>query len=111
MLMKVLFVIVQRDDVSALASALTRGGYRMTRYASTGGFLRRGNETFLIGLEDEQVEGVIALIGQTCRPQTQPLASPPPGVAPSEFVVPFPTEIRVGGAIVFVLPADQFLHL
>jgi uncharacterized protein YaaQ len=109
--MKLLFVIVQRDDVSALAGALTKGGYRTTRYASTGGFLRRGNETFLIGVDDEQVEEVLRVVQETCRSQTQPLSSPPPGIAPSEFVVPFPAEVRVGGAIVFVLPAERFLQL
>ncbi len=105
--MKVLFVIVQHDDVSNLGKALTAGGYRSTRYASSGGFLRRGNETFLIGVEDEEVEDVLLIVRETCRPRTQ-AASNQPAASPE---MPFPGEVRVGRAIVFILPAENFLHL
>jgi uncharacterized protein YaaQ len=107
--MKLLFAIVQHDDATSLTRALTTHGYRTTRYASTGGFLRRGNETFLIGVEDEQVDDVLSLIRQACRPRTEPLAAPP-GLGPGD-VLPFVAEVRVGGATVFVVPLERMMHL
>jgi uncharacterized protein YaaQ len=46
---------------------ITRG-HRVTRVASTGGFLRRGNVTLLIGTEEGQVQPIIDLLRDTCSP-------------------------------------------
>lgn len=66
--MKLLIVIVRDTDGDAVIPDLVSKGYRVTRMASTGGFLRRGNVTLLIGVEDEQVQDVFDLIGASCRP-------------------------------------------
>ncbi|NJN17472.1 MAG: hypothetical protein HC822_14965 [Oscillochloris sp.] len=59
------------DDIHADASvdALVEQGFRVTRLATTGGFLRRGNTTLLVGLEDHQVEQAQALV-QKAAPGT-----------------------------------------
>ena len=49
--MKLIFAIVNSDDSSAVSAALTRGGFFVTKLASTGGFLMSGNTTFLICTE------------------------------------------------------------
>ena len=36
--------------------ALVAQGFRVTRLASTGGFLRRGNTTLLVGLEETEID-------------------------------------------------------
>ncbi len=70
--MKLLIVILRDGDAGAVTENLVARGYRVTRIASTGGFLRRGNVTLLIGAEAEEVDEVISLLRQTC-------ASPEPG--------------------------------
>mgnify|MGYP000483545963 FL=1 len=66
--MKLLIVILQDEDAGAVMERLISEGYRVTRIASTGGFLRRGNVTLLIGAEAAEVDGVIDLLRQTCAP-------------------------------------------
>lgn len=66
--MKLMIVIVRDSDGDAVMQALIIQGYRVTRVASTGGFLRRGNITLLIGVEAEKVEGVFEILRKTCQP-------------------------------------------
>ena len=69
--MKLMIVIVRDTDGDAVLQALVVQGYRVTRVASTGGFLRRGNVTLLIGVEAEKVEAVFEILRQTCQPVDQ----------------------------------------
>lgn len=87
--MKMMIVIVKDQDADHLTQALTAGNYRVTRIASTGGFLRSGVATMLIGLEDDQVEAAIALMKSKLGPGT--------GQEPrlSLFVVPVERFIQV----------------
>lgn len=57
--MKMIIVIVQDNDADTLTQAFTAASFRMTRVASTGGFLRSGVVTMLLGVDDAQVESVI----------------------------------------------------
>ena len=54
--MKMLLAIVNYDDSRNVMSHLMKAGFSITKLASTGGFLRSGNVTILIGLEDHQVD-------------------------------------------------------
>lgn len=69
--MKLMIVIVRDTDGDAVLQALINHGLRVTRVASTGGFLRRGNITLLIGIEAERVEEVFDILRLTCRPVEQ----------------------------------------
>ena len=60
--MKMIIVIVKDSDAEALTQALTANDFRVTRIASTGGFLRSGVVTLLIGVDDERVEAGIQVI-------------------------------------------------
>jgi uncharacterized protein YaaQ len=66
--MKLIITIVRDIDAEAVVEQLIAHGYGVTRVASTGGFLRRGNVTLLIGVEDEHVQSVIDLFQETCSP-------------------------------------------
>jgi len=66
--MKLMIVIVRDTDDVDVLEALSRQNYRVTRVASTGGFLRHGNVTLMIGVEAGQVDTVIELLHQVCRP-------------------------------------------
>ncbi|HTX89708.1 MAG TPA: cyclic-di-AMP receptor [Anaerolineales bacterium] len=66
--MKLILAIVRDSDADPVTQALTSAEFRVTRVASTGGLLRRGMTTLLIGLEAEQVESAIQLLHKTCKP-------------------------------------------
>ena len=66
--MKVVIAIVRDTDDQKVLARLVASDYRVTRVASTGGFLRRGNVTLLIGVEEPKVQGVIDLLRETCSP-------------------------------------------
>ena len=62
--MKLLVTIVQDQDVPVLLDTLMKEGYSATKLASTGGFLRMGNTTLLIGVDDEKVDNALELIAR-----------------------------------------------
>ena len=69
--MKLIIAIVRDTDDQAVIQQLINQGYRVTRVASTGGFLRRGMVTLLIGVDSEKVQAVIDLVRDACRPPTE----------------------------------------
>jgi uncharacterized protein YaaQ len=73
--MKMIIVIVKDNDADKLTEALTTGGYRITRIASTSGFLRSGVVTLLIGVDDNQVDLAINLMRKTLGPATEKRAT------------------------------------
>ena len=66
--MKLIIAIVRDLDAGPVIEQLVTHGHRVTRVASTGGFLRRGNVTLLIGAEEHHVEPVIDVLRDTCAP-------------------------------------------
>ena len=66
--MKLIIAIVRDVDAGSVIEQLVAHDHRVTRVASTGGFLRRGNVTLLIGSEGQQVQAVIDLLRDTCSP-------------------------------------------
>ena len=60
--MKLIFAIVNNDDAPSVSSALTKSGYSVTKLATTGGFLKVGNTTFLIGVDEQKVDAVLEII-------------------------------------------------
>jgi len=60
--MKLMVVILNEVDVESVLRRLIEAGYRSTRISSTGGFLRRGNTTLLMAMEDNQVDGALEIL-------------------------------------------------
>ena len=76
-----------------------------TKTASSGGFLTAGNTTLVIGVEDDQVDGVLHIIRTHCSRRVEAV----PGMLHSGVSTHvFPTEVVVGGATVFVTPIERF---
>ncbi len=109
--MKLILAIVQNEDAGGLLDALTEKGYRSTRINTAGGFLKESNATILLGVEAGQVEDVLDIIRANCHTRTQYLNPLPPVMEPGEFYMPYPVEVQVGGATVFVLNVSQFRQL
>ena len=57
--MKMIIIIVKDNDADTLTQAFTAENFRVTRVASTGGFMRSGVVTMLLGVEDAQVDAAI----------------------------------------------------
>ena len=88
--MKLLIAIIQDNDNDKVSNALTDEGYRVTFIASTGGFLRSGRSTLLIGTEDESVKHALEIIREAAGA---------------------PKDAKEKKAVVFVLNAEEFVQL
>jgi uncharacterized protein YaaQ len=109
--MKLVIAVVQDKDRRKVTDALLEQGFKFTNVASTGGFLREGNVTFLIGVEDEQVPQVIEVLSASCKAREQFVNVFPPTIEPVGACIPSPVRVMVGGATVFVISVDQFVRL
>ena len=65
--MKLVLAIVQDDDALDLIEELNDKGFRVTKLATTGGFLKSGNTTLMIGVEIDKVDVVINIIEEVCK--------------------------------------------
>lgn len=106
--MKLIMAVIQDKDSNRLSDALVEHDFQATKLASTGGFLKAGNTTFMIGVEDKDVENVMTIIKKNCESREQLVAPISPMGGNADSYVPYPVEVQVGGATVFVLPVDQF---
>ena len=109
--MKLIIAIVQDEDASRLISTLMSDGYRVTKLATTGGFLRSGNTTLLVGVEDEKLKNAMSIIEKVCKSRKQIATSPSPISGTTGVYVPYPIEVTVGGATIFVLDVEQFTKI
>lgn len=107
--MKLLFVIVSTDDASNVQKALIKEHFQATKLSSTGGFLMKGNTTFLIGANDDRVDQIIEIVGNHSRQRKKVI----PNSIVSEFglLSSSPIEVTVGGATIFVLNVEAFHKL
>ena len=107
--MKMILTIVRNEDAPLLLNELNEKKYYVTKLATTGGFLKKGNTTLLMGIEDEQVEEVCEIIRQHSGKRQQIMYTPP---APSNVnvynsVSSVPVNVEVGGATIFILPVEE----
>jgi uncharacterized protein YaaQ len=70
--MKLIIAIVRDEECDPILQALVQEGFRVTRIASTGGFLRKGMTTLMIGVEDDLVDEAVNLVGDRCSPMSEP---------------------------------------
>ena len=110
--MKLVLAVVQAQDADACADALAAAGFVCTRFATQGGFLDSTNCTLMIGVDDAQVDEVIAVLERRAQRRVQLVGSalPFPGGPLAPVATPA-MDVEVGGATVFVLPLDRFEKL
>ncbi len=106
--MKLVVCVIHCRDKARLTDELVKAGYKFTVIGSSGGFLREGNATMLIGTEDTDVPRLKGVIQANCQTREQlvnvmPFESAPPGA-----FIPSPVKVPVGGAIVFVIDVHEF---
>ena len=106
--LKLVVVIASDADADRLMRRLVQQGHPATKIGSTGGFLRRGNATILSGIEGGDVDAVLATVRAECRARTEHVPMQALPLFGEGAVLNEPVEIRIGGAIVFVLPVERF---
>ncbi len=104
--MKMIMAIVSHEDASTVQKALVKNNFYATKLASTGGFLSKGNTTFMIGCEEELVESAINIISEYSKTRKK--------IVPNSIVSEYGMfsnqllEVTEGGATIFVLDVAQF---
>jgi len=88
--MKMIIAIIRDSDNDGVSQALVTSGFRVTRIASTGGFLRRGSSTLMIGVEDDKVDAAIQVLKDNTTP---------------------PEESGVKRATLFVIPVEHYTQV
>ncbi len=108
--MKLLICIVQDGDVANLMENLVEESFRVTKLSSTGGFLKSGNTTLFLGVENEEVEKALGIISKNCSRRTAVTPIMNPQMEPGMYAS-IPVEVEVGGATVFQLDIDNMFRL
>lgn len=105
--MKLLFAIVNDDDARSIMCGLNENEISVTKISSTGGFLRGGNSTLMVGVENDKLDSAIEIIKSNAKKKTVsvPYSTGLPDVAAQ------PVKITVGGATVFVVDVEKFLKI
>ena len=104
--MKLILAIVNHDDAHSVILHLTQEGFSVTKLATTGGFLRSGNATILIGVDEKKVKAVLDVIAKYSNSRKQVV--PTSAEMGMGFYPSMPVEVTVGGATVFVMSVDQY---
>ena len=107
--MKLVIAIISDDDCPSVLGGLSEKGFGATKLSTTGGFLRSGNATLLIGVEEEDLERLFDVLREFSSRRKQ-MISPMGGMDGLDMFTP-PVEISVGGATVFVIDVDKFVKL
>ena len=111
--MKLIFAVIRDKDANKTVESMVERHIGVTKLASSGGFLRDGNTTLLIGVEQEQVDEVLALLKKNCarRSEVEFIAPHSTGGVPAWNLGHTPVTVEAGGATVFVVDVDRFEKL
>ena len=105
---KLIIAIVSNEDSTAASRALTKGGFSVTRLATTGGFLLSGN-TMLVGTDAERVDEAIHIIGENSCKRNKMVSGNTSFNAGMYAGVP--VQVTVGGATIFVIDVERYEKL
>jgi uncharacterized protein YaaQ len=109
--MKLVVAVVQDEDIESLTTELVDQDFRFTKVSTSGSFLRMGNTSLLIGVDDQRVSEVMSILKRTCQRRTQIAVPYSPALEPGLLYMPENFEVEVGGAIVFVANVSRFERL
>lgn len=101
--MKLIIAIISDDDVREVTRTLNEEKIQFTKLATSGGFLKKGNSTLLIGCEDPN--SVLKILKELCQEREELVT------APVDTITPIVFPVKVGGATVFILDVEQCIKL
>lgn len=106
--MKLIIAIVQDKDASQLSEQFIDANIRATKLSTTGGFLKAGNTTYMIGIDEKRVDEVLTMVKESSHSREEFMTPPVKLDASMEGTTAYPVKVQVGGATVFVLPIEKF---
>lgn len=106
--MKLAICIVHNRDKGRVTEELVKAGFKFTIIGSTGGFLREGNTTYLIGVEEPELATLRRVVSDNSQSREQLVNVMPYEAAPPGAFIPNPVKVPVGGAVMFVMDVEQF---
>lgn len=109
--MKLVLTIIHDEDAHKLVNHLARAGFISTKLASTGGLLKTGNTTLFVGVEKEKVNEVIDIIKDQCKTTKKMSLINAPSTSIAEGFMPYPVEVTVSGATIFVVDVDKYIKI
>lgn len=108
--MKLVLAIVQDNDVNMLMDDLVENRFSVTKLSTSGGFLKEGNTTLLLGIEEDRLDKCLEIIeANSKRRKTTTSIINASGQA--TLFNSLPVEIEIGGATIFILDVEQFIKL
>jgi uncharacterized protein YaaQ len=102
-----LVAIVHPQDADRVIEVLNEQGHRVTRLASSGGFLGHENATLLLGIDESAQAAVLRIFEDTCSSREIDV----PLVLLGRLRDHFPPSVRYGGATIFVVELRDILRL
>lgn len=105
--MKLIVAIVQAYDTDPLLRNVTNAGFRVTRIQSTGGFLRAGNSTVFMGVDDDRVRECLDVI-RACAGSRVEVVPDDLEAEILELTGADVHTVALGGGVAFVLPIARF---
>lgn len=107
--MKLMYIIVRQDNENDVMNTLIKNNYRITKLATSGGFLKRGNTTFISCCQDNEVQNAIDLIKNECGKRKRIQIDMPINVSSSAInYSAVPTQIEIGGATIIVTDVFKY---
>jgi len=106
--MKLIIAIVQKEDAPVLSGELIEKGFSVTRLSTTGGFLKQGNATLLIGAHEDKIQEIKSVIKSTCKSRDVVISTPAQFSLTEGADINYGITTKVGGATIFILDIDEF---
>ncbi|MCL2215841.1 MAG: cyclic-di-AMP receptor [Defluviitaleaceae bacterium] len=106
--MKLVMAIIHDEDAFHIMDHLSAKGFSVTKLASTGGFLRAGNTTLICGCSEERIPELVEIVEKKCKSRKQITSVNAMNVNANESFTPYPVEVTVGGATIFVMNVEEF---
>ncbi len=108
--MKLVIGIINSDDANDLLAEITKASFQATKLSTSGGFLKMGNVTVLVGVEDDKVQEVVDIFKTCCSRRTQMIPTAPPYLGEG-FISAAPVQVTIGGATLFIIDLEEMIKL
>ena len=106
--MKLAVLVVHHRDKGRLTEALLRADFKFTTIGSSGGFLREGSVTLLIGVEEADLPTLREVVAQNSQRREQMVSVTAFESAGTPAFAPNAVKVQIGGAVLFVIDVDSF---